>query len=95
MSEEIVERLKALIDRHTGENGSSQVAVAELLNVIEPGSAPMYPEEPGWGATCSICAPDGDGLGSRYSKLRPEKDRYVPRGRDEYSPSEWLMKGLK
>jgi hypothetical protein len=64
--------LKELIGRHTSETGEHPVSVAELRNLYTPGSAPMYPAEPGWGATCSICYPEGDGVSSRFHRIDDE-----------------------
>jgi len=70
---ELAAELRALIERHEaaavaqygpGTPGYA-VAVAELRNILEPGSAPMYPAEPGFTATCSTCAPNGDGRSTR------------------------------
>lgn len=69
-AERVVAELALLIVRHTSATGEHPVHVAELRNVLEPGSAPIYPEEPGYGATCSICAPDGDGHSTRFPRRR-------------------------
>lgn len=58
-------RLKTLIENH---QGKYILAPAEIQNVLEPGSAPMYPREAGYAATCSLCAPDGDGVSFRRGK---------------------------
>lgn len=77
------DELVALIDRHTqpdpqipGRMAEYQVAVAELRNILEPGSAPMYAEDwPAFTATCGICLPQGDGIHFHRGKSgarRPE-----------------------
>lgn len=71
--ERIERELRELIERH--ETAACEqygpgtigfhVAIPELLNILEPGSAPMFPNEPGWGATCNTCMPEGDGVHRR------------------------------
>ena len=60
-SSRIARELEAIIACHTSATGEHPVPVAELRNVLEPGSAPIYPAEPGYAATCALCAPEGDG----------------------------------
>jgi hypothetical protein len=80
--ERIERELRELIERHETAAREQypelpdvqgfQVAVAELRNILEPGSAPMFPEQPGWGATCSTCMPQGDGVHFSRKRKRAE-----------------------
>lgn len=65
--------LAALVLRHISTTGEHPVSVAELRNVLAPGSAPIYPAEVGHGPTCSLCAPNGDGHSSGQGGWTPEQ----------------------
>lgn len=79
----IERELKALIDRHTHPDGTDRhgnqrtayymVAVPELQNILNPGSAPMYPTDQGHAATCSTCCPKGNG--AKWGKPWPLKTK--------------------
>lgn len=72
----IERRVVGLIERHEeaaveaygpGTQGFS-VAIPELRNLLEPGSAPMFPGDSGHTPTCGVCMPNGDGVSSWRSK---------------------------
>jgi|GEM_PF-6602889 len=58
---ERLEDLREILVRHCAA-GHTAVPVPELRNIVEPGSAPMLPEQGERPATCPICAPMGDGI---------------------------------
>lgn len=70
--ERVEAELRALIARHVEAHEMAEgpgalgysVAIPELLNILEAGSAPMLPADRGHAATCGICMPLGDGVSS-------------------------------
>lgn len=62
LRELIARHEKAAVETYGPGTGGFHVAIAELRNVLEPGSAPMYPHDQGHTATCGTCMPNGDGV---------------------------------
>lgn len=52
-------RIQTLITNHTSATGEHPVPVADLHNVLEPGSRRMRPARSGYAADCGSCWPEG------------------------------------
>lgn len=72
----ITRDLEALIARHQAPDGFGEygVALAELRNVLKPGSARMFPGEFGHAPTCSVCLPEGDGGPTRAEQRKLDRE---------------------